>query len=567
MIYTGAFLFDHPKSGQVAGWGAVAGQPARRYESLSGALTSPDIIWWTNADNEVLTQLAMPARFLPENTFGAHMASFLEAWGVPLLALSNAEMRERGFSRNFTLAGDPEMAAALAALIAARIPEWTKVPLACGHYIKQVLPAARSAPAPSVTRALRRLVNDESEYFSRTAERSSPSRTFRAFSLSPMQAARNLTQIPSETGDGLVLAYPAGSWRSVKSAPHRTVQDLLEAARPLLAYARVEMPDSALASLLVLGSGTKSKTREWFAVPELSLLAGIGAKVTVGGSRGRGTLLWEAERRQEVAPPPSGLLHDGSWSAGAAALALLTAMGRDQRGQITPTQLWLRGIDMTHTLLAAMRLSRAIGEALPDTRPRLFGHYLGSAWLMLDNLMESDEPVLQAAALREGFLVRGAPVHPGLSDIDSGAPLAARWLAASREAGPVVASLIDGLGLVATPEQAQAIESIASRGSVLASVTATAAAYVFADGSDWTAAITPWKNRRDDPAAVAALIQSAQALAATLPPAARQSLVKTVGSLAQAGRPIGLIREAVTRLSRAKGQPPVAKTQQQGDAA
>ena len=566
MIYTGAFLFDHPQAGRVAGWGAVAGRPARRYDALSGALTSPDIIWWTNADDESLAKLAMPARFLPENTFGAHMATFLEAWGVSLTALSAPERRERGLPRHFMVARDPETAAALAALIAARIPEWTRVPIACGHYVKQILPAVRSAPAPSVTKALRRLVLDESEYFSRTAERSSPSRTLRAFTLSPMQTARNLVQIPAAHGtEGLHLVYPAGAWRSVRSTPYRTLPEMLEAPRPLLAYARVEMPDSALANLLVLGSGTKTKTREWFAVPELSLLASIGAKVTLG-RQGRGSPLWEAEGRREITPPPSGLLTDGSWSAGSAHLALMLAMGRDVRGQATPVQLWLRGIDMTHTLLAAMRLSRAVLDALPHTRPRLFGHYLGCVWVMLDHLHETDEPVLQAAVLREGFLPRDRPLCPGLADSETSAPLATRWLAAAREAGPIIAPLIDGLGLVVSPEQARTIEDHAGAGTVSATVAATAAAYVFADPAapDWTAAIGSWKARGDDPAATVALIQSAQVLADALPAAGRQSLVQTVGTLARDGRPIGLIREAVNRLA---SRTPSKSSPRQGDAA
>lgn len=549
MIYTGAFLFDHPGAGQVAGWGAVAGRAARRYESLSGPLTSPDIIWWTNVEDEVLAKLAMPARFLPENTFGGHMASFLEAWGIPLVTLSASETRERGLSRYFVLTKDPEVAAPLAALIAARIPEWAKVPLACGHYIKQVVPAARSSPAPSVTKALRQLVIDESEYFSRTAERSSPSRTMRVFSLSPMRVARNLAGISSGQGDGLALSYPSGGWRSGRKAQYRTLQDLLDAPRPLLAYAHVELPDSAMANLLVLGSGTKSKTREWFAVPELSLLAGIGAKVTVGG-RGRGSLVWEAEGHREITTPAPSLFQDGSWSAGAATLALLSAMGRDQRGQITPTQLWLRGIDMTHTLLAAMRLSGSIGKALPHTRPRIFGYYLGGAWLMLDHLTEDDEPVLQGAALQEGFFPRNAPLYPGLADLVPGAALESRWLAATREVGPVIASLVDGMGLVVTPDQARILKDCAQKGPILSAVTAIAAAYVFADGEgDWTTGVARWMGRQDSPAAIASLIQSAQTLASTLPPSARQSLVKTVGALAHEGRPVDLMREAVARLS------------------
>ncbi|MGC8489924.1 MAG: hypothetical protein ACP5QO_17120, partial [Clostridia bacterium] len=58
--------------------------------------------------------------------------------------------------------------------------------------------------------------------------------------------------------------------------------------------AQVELPER-VAKLVVLGSGAKAGLREWFALPELALLIGIGAQVEV--MRGA----WQAED-QEIIP-------------------------------------------------------------------------------------------------------------------------------------------------------------------------------------------------------------------------------------------------------------------------
>ena len=530
----GALLLDHPDNRAVAGWAALAGSEAVRVESFSGLLTAPDIIWWTNADDRVLSTLSLPSRFLAENTFGPHMAQILEGWGIDMVVLTAAEARDRGVSKTFALARDPESAATWAALFAARVPLTTQVPLGCASYVKQVLSAARSGPPARVTTALRRLVTDEAEYFSKTAERFPQGATVRAFALPYAAVAQHLVCYHDDP-----IAYPRGNWRAVRLAPDITREELLTLQKPLLVRAQVELPER-VAKLVVLGSGAKTGLREWFALPELALLIGIGAKVEV--MRGA----WQAEDQEIIPTDAPHLLRDGALSASVALLAARQAMGRDHKGRPTPGLLWLRGIDRSHTLFAGLALSKTVSETLKRSAP-LSGFYLGNVWLTLKDLFDDEEEALHAAALQSGFLPRGTPLCPGAIEAAGVAPLT-RWVAGLRLAGPLLAQTVDALGLTATREESEAVQDLLARVTPDQAIVAVAAAFTLTPGSvSWADNLAFWETRARSDRSLEGLVGSAQRLLKGCTPAVRTKVQTTLMSLCQthAG---GQVQSVVSRL-------------------
>ena len=531
----GALLLDHPDNRAVAGWAALAGSEAVRVESFSGLLTAPDIIWWTNADERVLSTLSLPSRFLAENTFGPHMTQILEGWGIDMTVLTAAEARDRGVSKTFALARDPETAATWAALFAARVPLVTQVPLGCASYVKHVLSAARSSPAARVTTALRRLVTDEAEYFSKTAERFPQGATVRAFALPYALVAQHLVCYRDEP-----IAYPRGNWRAVRLTSHITREELLTLHKPLLVRAQVELPER-VAKLVVLGSGAKAGLREWFALPELALLIGIGAKVEV--MRGA----WQAEDQEIIPVDAPHLLRDGALSSSVALLAIRQAMGRDPKGRPTPGLLWLRGIDRSHTLFAGLALSKTVNETLKRPAP-LFGFYLGNVWLTLKDLFDDEEEALHTAALQSGFLPRGTPLCPGAVEAGGIAPLT-RWVAGLRLAGPLLAQTVDALGLTATREESQVVQDLLARLTPVQAIVAVAAAFTLTPGSvSWADNLAFWEMRVRSDRSLEGLVGSAQRLLKGLTPAVRTKVQTTLMSLCQthAG---GQVQSVVLRLS------------------
>ena len=531
----GAVLLDHPDNRAVAGWAALAGSAAVRVESFSGLLTAPDIIWWTNADERVLSALSLPSRFLAENTFGPHMAQILEGWGIDMTVLTAAEARDRGVSKTFALARDPETAATWAALFAARVPLVTQVPLGCASYVKQVLSAARSGPPTRVTTALRRLVKDEAEYFSKTAERFPQGASVRAFALPYAVVARHLVRYRGEP-----IAYPRGNWRAVRLTPHITREELLTLQKPLLVRAQVELPER-VAKLVVLGSGAKAGLREWFALPELALLIGIGAQVEV--MRGA----WQAEDQEIIPTDAPHLLRDGALSASVALLATRQALGRDQKGRPTPGLLWLRGIDRSHTFFASLALSKAVSETLKCPAP-LFGFYLGNVWLTLKDLFDDEEEALHTAALQSGFLPRGTPLCSGAVEVGGIAPLT-RWVAGLRLAGPLLAQTVDALGLTATAEESQAVQDLLARSTPDQAIVAVAAAFTLTPGSvSWVDHLAFWEHRARSDRSLEGLVGSAQRLLKGLTPTVRTQVQTTLMSLCHthAG---GQVQSVVLRLS------------------
>lgn len=532
----GALLLDHPDCRTVAGWAAFAGHAAVRVESFSGLLTAPDVIWWTNADDRVLSGLSLPSRFLAENTFGPHMAQILEGWGIEILHLTSAEARDRGLPKTFALARDPEAAATWAALFAARVPRVTQVPLGCGSYVKQTLSAARACPSPRITTALRRLVTDEAEYFSKTAERFPQGATIRAFALPYAAVADHLVRY-----QGKAIAYPRGAWRAVRLAPDITRGKLLMSEKPLLVRAQVELP-KRVAKLVVLGSGAKAGLREWFALPELALLIGIDAKVEI--MRGA----WQAEDQEWIPSEPPNLLREGSLSASVALLASRQALGRDTKGRPTPGLLWLRGIDRSHTLFAGLTLAGAVSEALKRSIP-LFGFYLGNVWLMVKDLFDDEEVALQNAALQSGFLPRAAPICPEALDSPGIAPLT-RWMAGLRLVGPLLAQTVDALALTATAEEAALVQALMARLPPEQLILSVAAAVTLTPGSaSWAEQLAFWAQSARSDRALERLVTSAQQLLKGLPAPVRTKVQTTLLGLCQT-HAWDQVQSVVSRLSR-----------------
>lgn len=443
-VKLGSFILDDPES--FDGWSSLDGK-TRRVNAFEGMMTSPHIVWVTNASLDTLNMLAASRakRFLPENFFIIHMKDLFEMFGVPCIAISNTERKDRGLDKYFCKPEDPELASMVLDIVANRIVSLSGMGIVSGYNKYAACIAANSkkrlATYPRMkSNVLVDITKMEVEHITKTFSKYIKGSNFLHLVPPPMTIARLLSETTNQDGSIADVSIPLGPWKSIRLPGGVTPEDIAYGPGNVLVKARIEIPKN-ISEFILVGSGSKEGLREYFTPYEIQTFLSFGAKIRLQSTA------WESERMSVIQKPPMDFLASGSISLGLAWQSRIMSVGFGSGGDsdYQPSYLWLRSMDRNFTFHAALPFLHEISEDVGARNCSLTGYHNGSLWLSIGG-GEDAVGVVARRGLMHGWLPKG--------DLDSynidfsRGNLIARVLAGARYSGHEVSLDLDKLGML-----------------------------------------------------------------------------------------------------------------------